>query len=279
MPDTDLEGFVNWLRESGYREATIRAYRKTLARALKHEDPTAEIRAGKLSKPLRLQTISALKLWANHIGGGAGDEILDSLRSLPKQRFRDKPPERPLTDDEWRRLVDSLEVVDEPLRAVLGLLCATGLRVGDIGHIDREKAEEAVETGVLYLEQKGGRHRPYPAKAIEDNLNSLLEWQGWTVLWQVVTAKSEEAYYMAVTRALRRAAKAAGLDPKKIHPHLLRRTVATQLLRTTGGNIVAVQKLLGHADITTTQGYVDYVDVDELEEWVGKMNQNRGDDA
>jgi integrase/recombinase XerD len=62
---------------------------------------------------------------------------------------------------------------------------------------------------------------------------------------------------------VKRLAKQAGID-KDVHPHMLRHTFATDLLRKTK-NIRLAQKALGHAQITSTQVYTHIVD-DELEE-------------
>jgi integrase/recombinase XerD len=64
-------------------------------------------------------------------------------------------------------------------------------------------------------------------------------------------------------RMVKRLAKQAGID-KDVHPHMLRHTFATDLLRQTK-NIRLAQKALGHAQITSTQVYTHIVD-DELEE-------------
>lgn len=80
------------------------------------------------------------------------------------------------------------------------------------------------------------------------------------------------------TRYIRRmvsgAAVEAGITGKRIHPHTLRHSFATDLLRATK-NIRVVQKALGHNDLKTTQIYADIVD-DEMEDAMKNFRNGRG---
>ncbi len=65
---------------------------------------------------------------------------------------------------------------------------------------------------------------------------------------------------------LRRLVERAGIRAKTVSPHSLRHTFAVRYLRTGRGDVAALQKILGHASLTTTQRYLDHLRVGELAE-------------
>lgn len=254
----------------------METYGRTLRKALERKDPVSPLRGTSLSSGGRTVILATLQLYAEFAGGGTEDDLKKALGSLPRRKPRESVPERPLSTEEWRRLQGSLGQEDEPLRSILRLLCTTGLRVrADIGRIEREKVKEALADGkTLYLLQKGNKYRPCSIKRIRAELETLVEYTDWEFAWQLLSKTSASSYYMIVHRALKRCAKRVGIDPARVHSHLLRKTVATELLRRTKGDLMGVKKFLGHKDIKTTQRYVAYVDPDELEEYADLLEED-----
>jgi integrase/recombinase XerD len=148
-------------------------------------------------------------------------------------------------------------------RALVELLYGAGLRVSEalglerggvdldnrlvrcIGKGDKERIVPLGREGAEALRRYLARGRPYLDRRHRPDL--FLNAQGG-----------------ALTRAgafliLRRLAAKAGLDPKRVHPHILRHSFATHLLEG-GADLRSVQEMLGHADLGTTELYTHVSD-------------------
>ena len=143
-------------------------------------------------------------------------------------------------------------------RAMLELMYASGLRVSELVKMRRDELN--LEHGVVRLVGKGGRERMVPMG--EPAMEAVKTWlrQGRP---QFAGDKSGDAVFLgrrgeAMTRQnfwllIKRHALEAGI-PVKLSPHTLRHAFATHLLER-GADLRAVQTLLGHADLSTTQIY------------------------
>lgn len=264
----EVEAFQTYLQKKTTNPNTRLLYGRALRRAyLYSKDLVAILLDPELAHGSYSQIHAALGHYVKFLrarGSSFAETLQQDLDDLPRHTGTKPPPERPLSNDEWRRLEAAARQEQEPLATILTLLCTTGLRVTvDLGGLERRWVEEAAEYGTLNLRTKGGDYRQFPAQKYREQLQRLLEYD-WDILWQAVTPKSKRAYYMAVRRALKRCATRAGLDAQRIHPHLLRATTATQLLKTTK-DITRAQKRLGHRQLTTTQIYTAYVELEEMQ--------------
>lgn len=139
---------------------------------------------------------------------------------------------------------------------LLEILYATGMRVSELVSLPRTVLRG--DKRVLTITGKGGRERLVPLNpparaALEAYLSVAGRFDNSPWLF---AAKSAEGH---VTRQgfaldLKEAAVQAGLDPERVSPHVLRHAFASHLLDR-GADLRAVQQLLGHADISTTEIY------------------------
>ncbi len=159
---------------------------------------------------------------------------------------------------------------DYRLYCQLEILYAGGLRVSELVSIPL--AETGRRDKCLFIKGKGGKERlvPLTGKAV----SAIKTWKKMRAdtlpINTIAKVRSEKYLFPSssklghVTRehfakSLKTLALKAGLDPGKISPHVLRHAFATHLLAR-GADLRSVQKLLGHADISTTQIYTHVLD-------------------
>jgi integrase/recombinase XerD len=195
-----------------------------------------------------------------------GTDVAGSL-DLPR------PPRRlpdPLVADEVERLLEAPDPATPNGirdRALLELLYASGLRIGEATGLDRQ--DLSLDGGFVRVVGKGDRERLVPVGDVA--LAALRRWldevrPGWLPAGEsmlgsdldrggplFVTRRRRRLGRMGAWRAVRAAALAAGL-PASVSPHTLRHSFATHLLEN-GADLRVVQELLGHASISTTQLY------------------------
>lgn len=175
-----------------------------------------------------------------HVSGGTGrlPRVLDR-RDLEHLLEPDLDPDEPL----WRRRRDD---------AVLELLYGSGLRVAELCSLDCSSIDLAHQA--IRVWGKGSKERRVPLG--EPACDAV---QAWNELRsEVVPPQAGEALFTnerghrLTPRDVRRILDRRSASPT--HPHALRHTYATHLLDG-GADLRAVQELLGHADVATTQRY------------------------
>ena len=150
------------------------------------------------------------------------------------------------------------------LAALVELLYGSGLRATELVSLPRNAV--APDRPFLILKGKGGRERLVP---ISDRARAAVaEWAMHVprdALWLFPSGKSHLSR-VRLHQIVKELAAAAGIPPERVSPHVLRHAFATHLLEG-GADLRAVQMLLGHADIATTQIYT-HVDSRRLIELV-----------
>lgn len=145
-------------------------------------------------------------------------------------------------------------------RAVLELLYATGLRVGELAGLDLAAVDRHERT--VRVVGKGRRERivPFGAKAAAA-LDAWLARRGGGDGPLFLNRRGARLGVRALHTVVRTAARAAGLT-RRVTPHTLRHSFATHLLDA-GADLRAIQELLGHRRLSTTQRYT-HVGADQL---------------
>jgi len=183
------------------------------------------------------------------------------------------PSERLESPKRWRTLPDVLSVaevekllasptLDDPLvfrdRALLELAYGAGLRVSE--WISIGVRDVMFDEGLVRVFGKGSKERLVPigrraigalASYIRDLRPRLEHGEGRGALF--LNARGRPLTRMGAWKILRKYVERAGIE-KRVSPHTLRHSFATHLLEG-GADLRAVQEMLGHADISTTQIY------------------------
>jgi integrase/recombinase XerD len=195
----------------------------------------------------------------------------DPSAALPRGQVR-RPLPKILGHAEVDRLFEALAArtgegasrADLRLAALIELLYGSGLRATELVSLPR--AAIRVGQPFLILKGKGGRERLAP---ISDRALAAVE-RWWVEVptgqpWLFPSGKSHLSR-MRLYQLVRALGGEAGIPPERISPHVLRHAFATHLLEG-GADLRALQAMLGHADIATTQIYT-HVDSRRLVELV-----------
>jgi len=206
------------------------------------------------------------------------------FRFLYQERIRDDDPTaaldsprlgRPLpkylSEEEVERLLATAHTRPGPeglrLMALVEVLYATGLRVSELVGLSLTSLSR--DGRVLIVRGKGGKERMVPlSEPAADAIDAYLRTRDGFVPAghaaasdRLFPSRSKQGY---LTRArfgqiLKELAIESGIEPKRVSPHVLRHSFASHLLAH-GADLRALQEMLGHADIATTQIYTHVLD-------------------
>jgi integrase/recombinase XerD len=272
-----LEGFRDFLAlESGHSANTVESYLRDLRRlgefatARGVRDPARLTRSllrdfVYLLKDLGLSAssirrgVSAIRTYFGFLvgEGRVSDDPSDRLES--PRRGRTLPPT--LSVPEVEKLLASPQV-DEPLawrdRALLELAYGAGLRVSELCGLGL--TELLLTENLVRIYGKGGKERLIPiGRSVIGAVSVYLHTKrpaldkGRSKGRVLLNARGEPLSRVGAWGIVKRATERAGIT-KRVTPHTLRHTFATHLLEG-GADLRAVQEMLGHADLSTTQIY------------------------
>lgn len=272
-----LEGFRDYLAlEAGHSPTTIESYLRDLGRLVRYAEHRKVHSPAEVTRPFLRDFIFMLKdmgLEASTIRRQVS-AVHTYYRFLLGEGVVDiDPSDRLETPRRWRRLPEVLSVreveamlaspgVDEPLawrdRTLLELGYGAGLRVSELCGL--VLADLLMADGLVRVIGKGSKERLVPigrqvigAVSVYLNTTRAALDRGRTEGRVLLNARGQPLSRVGAWGIVKEHAKRAGIA-KRVTPHTLRHTFATHLLEG-GADLRAVQEMLGHADLSTTQIY------------------------
>lgn len=294
--DADLiERFLEMLAaERGVARNTLLAYRSDLT-------ATSEMLAGKMAVASKDMLALLTASWS-HLANSSIARKSAALRGffgfLEEEGFRADNPSaalpRPVQSRSLPKVLDISEVealfasietrlakpkpspLDYRLSALVELLYGSGLRATELVALPRTSIVR--DRPYIILIGKGSKERLVP---ISDRARQAVgAWHAFVpkdskYLFPSRAARASGKGDVHISRIrlfqiIRELAAESGIDPAKVSPHVLRHAFATHLLAG-GANLRALQAMLGHADIATTQIYT-HVDSSKLVELVNQRH-------
>ena len=276
IPDPEVEGFLA-VSSARLAPRTVEAYRRDLeslsawlgkpvARATTEdlERYLADLRAQGLGSTPIARRAAALRSFFRH------QSLLDGRAENPAAELdlprRTRRLPRTLSPGEAERLVEAAQgTTPRAMRdhALVELLYGAGMRVSEAVGLERGAVD--LDDRFVRTVGKGGKERVVPigrqaAEALRRYLahgRPHLDRRHRPELF--LNAKGGPLTRAGAFLILRTLAAKAGLEPERVHPHLLRHSFATHLLEG-GADRRSVQEMLGHADLATTELYTHVTD-------------------
>jgi integrase/recombinase XerD len=278
-----IERFLEMMRaEAGAAVNTIAAYGTDLRLASETlEGALSEAGAGELERlagewqALARSTVARKAAALRRFFAFLADEGLrkdDPSGALPRPGTTRALP-KVLSTDDVEKIFEVIAVrqarvpadpLDLRLAALVELLYGSGLRATELVSLPRNAV--APDRPYLILKGKGGRERLVP---ISDRARAAVAaWREHVAIGRPWLFPSGKAHLSRVRlyQLIRALAAEAGIPPERVSPHVLRHAFATHLLEG-GADLRALQAMLGHADIATTEIYT-HVDSRRLVELV-----------
>ena len=258
-----LTRFINFAKVENPRditEETIRKYRLTLNR-------TTDERGKPLKKVTQNYHVIALRSFLKYLAKRDIRTVPAEKIELGKQEEREVVFLEPSELERFLRAPQGGTLSNLRDRAILETLFSTGLRVSELCSLNGDDID--LKRGEFSVRGKGSKLRlVFLSEQAKAAIAGYLEKRSdadEALFIRVPRNERFEKYEelrltpRSVQRIIKKYAVVAGIVGKKITPHSLRHSFATDLLRN-GADIRSVQALLGHSSVTTTQIYTHVTD-------------------
>ena len=280
--------FLEYLEiEKNRSSKTIENYNHYLTRFLNFDKVSS---ANQISEDL----IRKFRIYLNRLTDNHGEPlkkitqnyhiiaIRSFLRYLSKREIKSVSPEKIELGKQEDRHIDFLEpnelarllaspksdsLSDLRDKAILETLFSTGLRVSELCSLETDKVD--LGRGEISIKGKGSKIRlVFLSDDAQKSINNFLKKRTDTDPALFIRIPKNQAFSKhenlgltprSVQRIIKKHATRAGIVGKKVSPHSLRHSMATDLLRN-GADIRSVQAILGHSSVTTTQIYTHVTD-------------------
>ena len=257
---TRFIGFAKVENPRDITEETIRKYRLTLNR-------TTDERGKSLKKVTQNYHVIALRSFLKYLAKRDIRTVPAEKIELGKQEEREVVFLEPSELERFLRAPQGMSLSDLRDRAILETLFSTGLRVSELCSLNHDDIDLA--RGEFSVRGKGSKLRmvflsEQSKMAIASYLDKRQD-ADEALFIRVPRGERFEKFEelrltpRSIQRIIKKYAIAAGIVGKKVSPHSLRHSFATDLLRN-GADIRSVQALLGHSSVTTTQIYTHVTD-------------------
>ena len=268
----DIEKLIKWIEEYTITQTPVSIDRDTLQDFIYHA-------AKELSARSQARLISGLKGFFEYLifEDYRKDNPIDLIESPKIGR---KLPDT-LSEDEIDQIISSIDLSTpqgERNRAILETLYACGLRVSEL--VSLKLSDLYFKEGYILVTGKGNKQRFVPIAASTQKFINI--YKDEIRVHQKPQAGYSDILFLnrrgkSLTRAMiftivRNQTQEAGIR-KKISPHTFRHSFATHLLEN-GADLRAIQQMLGHESITTTEIYM-HVDRSHLAEMVNRFHPRR----